>query len=410
MLFALLAMTLLAPSGPAPPSGSRPGLALAATPTGAALTIGTLPAVGGFPVTIDGITRVTDGNGRAQFPIPATTGDLADRLAFTEAVLPIGGRDVKVSVNRLYPAAPLPLVAVDLSYAVAFGFSSTSGAAIDESAITTLTVRSSVGAVADIPAHESSWLQGTRIVAGGEGLAVEPLQWSVQRVEYAGSNVVNSSQQRFRPADQQTVDVRLLFFSMDGDIHDALYGYTHGNGAVELVYPDGHARRLDVAPDGRFHVSALPRGKYTLTLLGPGPRMSRPLAISRDQDLDLAFYSWWDVGTILGALFGLALTLAIIGAVRRRRFARDTVPAAAGVRHRDGDVRPQGHHPGHPQGRHRAGRRHPGAEDDGLGAAEDDEDDDGGTLAAIVDIHRAHDRRAVNTAGDRTLSADRRAT
>ncbi|MFP5369606.1 MAG: hypothetical protein ACLGI3_02505, partial [Actinomycetes bacterium] len=186
--------------------------------------------------------------------------------------------------------------------------------------IETITVKSPTGEIVDLPAAGVTWLRGSRAVSTGTTLVPDQLAWAVQQVEFAGSNVVNVSQQRFRPAEQPSVDLTLLFFSLDLRVRDALFGHPQG-GAVELAYPDGHTERFDVDDDGRLSVTTLPRGQYTLTILGPGPAMSRPLAVSRDQDLELAFYSWWDIGALVGALATLAVGLAATGAYRRRRQA-----------------------------------------------------------------------------------------
>jgi hypothetical protein len=147
---------------------------------------------------------------------------------------------------------------------------------------------------------------------------VRGVGWSVQRVMYAGSNVVNASQQVFLPAEKQEVAVTVLSFGVDFQVTDAFFGFPQ-SGAVELVYPDGSSRRFPVDAAGRLTIPQLPRGEYTLTTIGPGPDMSRPLAISRHQQVDLAFYGWLDIGLALGVLFTLAGGLAWWGRARRRR-------------------------------------------------------------------------------------------
>jgi hypothetical protein len=162
-------------------------------------------------------------------------------------------------------------------------------------------------------------------------MEVKNLRWSVQQVTFAGSNVVNASQQEFFPAEQQDVDVGLLFFRLDLQVHDAMFGFSSGS-AIDLVYPDGETRRFGLDDGGRLSVPELPRGDYTLTIVGPGPPMSRPLAVSRDQSVDLAFHSWLDVLTVLAAVLGLAGALALSGRIRRRDTAED--PRHRGPRRR----------------------------------------------------------------------------
>jgi hypothetical protein len=328
-LVALALLTMLTPPPAGPAGGAGTQLNLAA----AGVTIGTTPSVEGFPVTLDGVTKLTDGAGRVHFNTEAGSGSrLSERITLTEAVVPIGGQDVKVTANKLYPFRPVRMLALDLSYLVRFDFSGLSGSPVDPAAIATITVKSPFGEVAELGAQDATWLQGSRALSTGSGLAVDQLEWTVQRVQFAGSNVVNTSQQRFRPAEQQTVDVKLLFFSMKLQIHDALFGHPQG-GPVKLVYPDGHAGSFDVDHNGQVRITALPRGQYTLTILGPGPALSRPLAVSRDQDLRLAFYSWWDIGTLLGALVALGASLAGAGAMRRRRHAAREHAGVPGPRH-----------------------------------------------------------------------------
>ena len=138
----------------------------------------------------------------------------------------------------------------------------------------------------------------------------------MQEIQFAGSNVVNASQQRFVPAEQRDVDVELLFFSMTVHMHDAFFAFPQ-RGSVDLAYPDGSTQRFSLGGDGTLTIPSLPRGQYTLTSVGPGPHMSRPLAISRTQDIQLGFYSWLDILSVVGIVVLFAGGLAWVGAIRR---------------------------------------------------------------------------------------------
>jgi hypothetical protein len=285
------------------------------------VTIGTVPVVTGFPVTLDGVTRLTDGNGQVEFDAPDREQALDDRITLTDATLPIGDQQVRVRADRLVRVGDDLRLALDLSYLVRFRFAGSDGSPVDSSSIATITVKSSTGEVVELPADQGSWLQGSRVTRIGSDLQVKELGWSVQRVEYTGSNVVNASQQRFLPAHLQDVAVQLLSFGARLNVHDALFGFSYGS-AVELVYPDGKSRRLPLDA-GQLSLPALPRGDYTITVLGGGPRMSRPLTVSRDQDLELAFYSWLDVVAVVGVVGALAVGLGWGGRVRRRQTTAD---------------------------------------------------------------------------------------
>jgi hypothetical protein len=279
--------------------------------------IGTVPAVAGFPVTLDGITRQTDADGVAHFTAKNNR-SLGQRVVLHDATMTIKGVPAKVSGQRLYGTPNHPRIMLDVSYLMSFNFANINGGRIDAGEIKTVTVKSVTGLVAKIPAHEPSWLQGKRVVPLAGGLDVKDLYWTVQDVQYAGSNVVNASQQRFFPARQQNVKVQLLFYGVKLHVRDALFGYSEGN-AVDLVYPNGTTSRIKLDKHGRLELPALPRGNYTITAVGPGPRMSRPVAISRNQVVDLKFYSWVDIMTLGG--LGLVLTVGGLwwGHVRRRR-------------------------------------------------------------------------------------------
>jgi hypothetical protein len=140
----------------------------------------------------------------------------------------------------------------------------------------------------------------------------------VQIVDYRGSNLVNASQQNFFPADQHSVRVKLLFFGLKIHVRDAFFGFPQ-SGRVELTYPDGHTRVLTLTSNGDLTLPSLSRGYYTVRLLGPGPAFSRPLAVSRNQEIDLSFYSWLDIALLLAAVLGAAFGLALTGRIRRRR-------------------------------------------------------------------------------------------
>jgi hypothetical protein len=211
-----------------------------------------------------------------------------------------------------------PVIRLDLSYQVTFHFATANGAPIDQSAIRGITLKSTNGQVVRLRPGETPWLHGTRAVQVLGETQVRPIDWSVQRVEYAGSNVVNDSQQVFRPAEQQDVDVAVLFFHVDFRVTDAFFGFPQ-RGAIELVFPDGTAHRYPVDGDGRLSLPELPRGDYTLTSSGSGPDLTRPLAISRDQQVDLTFYSWLDILLALGGALVAAGGLAWWGRARRAR-------------------------------------------------------------------------------------------
>lgn len=328
LVTAALLTTLASP--PVGPAAGEPPLQLAAAParTPGAVTIGTVPTVPNFPVTLDGVTRRTDPAGIVSFDAAAVSDHpLNERITLNEAVVSIDGRDVKATASRLYRSGSQHLLALDLSYRVSFGFTAPSGAPIHVTSPIQITVKSPTGQVTHLSADRAEWLQGSRVVNTGTGPEADQLEWTVRQVTYRGSNVVNTSQQKFRPAEQNSVDVELLFFSLSLQVRDALFRHPEG-AAIDLVYPDGHSERLGIGEGGRVSIPALPRGHYTVSVVGPGPQRSQPLAVSRDQDLQLSFYSWWDLATVVLALLTVLAGLAVVGARRRRRAGDAAGPGA----------------------------------------------------------------------------------
>jgi hypothetical protein len=315
------------------------------------VVIGTVPAVAGFPVTLEGVTQLTDAAGNVQFDTAITSQPLDTRVTLNEATLTIGDRQVKAKATRLYRYPEGAQIALDLSYLVGFHFTNLRGLA--ESSINTLTVKSVTGEVAELSAQQPSWLAGTRAVPTDNGLEAKPVDWSVQQVRYGGSNVVNEAQQRFSPASHSMVNVRLLFFSVDVHVRDALFGFSRSS-AVDLTFPNGRTQRFSLDRQGWLHVPTVPRGDYVITPLGSGPHLPHPLTISRNQKLDIAFFSWLDVAVVLGVVLVLAAVLAVVGRLRRHPIGRWGLRRLApGARHADDalatqrpaaeDVRPAPH-------------------------------------------------------------------
>jgi hypothetical protein len=300
-----------------PGDGARLRTAAAPSPETLAVVVGTMPAVAGFTVTLDGLAQITDSEGKAVFEGVPSEPALANRVTGEEVTLPIDGRQVLVRPAQINTSGSTVVMALELSYLVHFRFSDTRGAALDAATVDDVVVKSETGEIVTVPVGEDRWLQGTRVVGGSGAPRLRVLSWSIQEVMLAGSNVVNASQQRFLPAETQDVVVELLLFDMHVYMHDALFGFSY-SGAVDLDYPDGHIRRFDLDEEGRLTVPNLPRGEYTVTPVGPGPTMPRPLAVSRVQEVNLAFYSWLDILVVLGAVLGLAGGLAWVGRVRRR--------------------------------------------------------------------------------------------
>jgi hypothetical protein len=107
--------------------GTALNLAAAPAPAQGAITIGTVPKVEGFPVTLDGVTRWTNSAGNVSFDSTASGRPLNERIPLNEAVVTLDGQRVQAKANRVYRSGDQHLLALDVSYLVTFKFTGPSG-------------------------------------------------------------------------------------------------------------------------------------------------------------------------------------------------------------------------------------------------------------------------------------------
>ena len=82
-------------------------------------------------------------------------------------------------------------------------------------------------------------------------------------------------------------------------VRDALLGFPIGS-AVRLEYPERQGRaREALGPGGELTLESLPRGDYRVSVDALGISSSRPVALSRDQEVQLQVISWLDVAVVL---------------------------------------------------------------------------------------------------------------
>ena len=261
-----------------------------------------------------GTTFRTDDRGQVQLPAPSA--DHVLRVARVPRQLVRTGLRVKQS--RWYPGLQL---ALDVYRLVSVRFTDRNGASIDASTVSSLTLKSTVGGVhryRDAALGVGHWLHAQRVTTVQAGALVRPIEYSVQVVMVEGTNVVNRSQQRFDPNEVQDLSIWLLFFPAEFRVRDALFGFPIGS-SLRLTNPDG--RELVVPlENGRASVESLPRGEYSVSVDGPGLALAVPLALSRPQDAEIMFLSYYDLAfaAILSVAFLVGLPLAA-RTIRRRR-------------------------------------------------------------------------------------------
>ncbi|HYY22597.1 MAG TPA: hypothetical protein VE780_12035 [Thermoleophilaceae bacterium] len=307
-----LAALAAALAGLAAPGASAAG----ASPEAAVpALIRTVPAVPGMRFSLAGSRFRADGGGRARPPASARASSGALKAIETE-VRP----GVRAKLDRWY--AGRRIAAIKLYYLVRPRFVDLDGGRVDPRVVSSTTLEGSGGRHV-VRGGGAAWLKGNRVPPEGRGRRSSALSYGVQRVMVAGTSVVHRGQQRIVPRDSRQVELRLLLFSARFTVRDALLGFPIGS-AVRVRYPDGHEQREALGPGAQLTLTSLPRGNYRVSADAPGTSSSRPVALSRDQRVDLRVVSWLDVVVVLLGIGSIAIALLFARRraqvlVRRRR-------------------------------------------------------------------------------------------
>ena len=164
------------------------------------------------------------------------------------------------------------------------------------------------------------------------GLTSRDLRYTVQDVMVDGTSTVNRSQQDFFPSRDPELTVDTLFFNVHVQVNDALFGSTTGKRVV-LLRPDGTETSYPLV-DGEATLESLPRGDYKLRVEGSGLKSWQPVAVTRDQSVQIRQLTRLDMATVGGAVVVVVLGLVLAGRGHRRRRARRRLP--------EGPIEPSG--------------------------------------------------------------------
>lgn len=299
------------------------------------LVVHTVPATPGARVSAEGTIAVADKHGVARLPV--RNWDLINGRFHVLDTRVSDSRKVKVDRILGSPSSsrggkPLE-VGLRSERLVSWSFVDRGGQEIPTSRVSLLQLRSNTGQILDLKGSDLTrprWMDSGRTQQTPVGLVNKELYWSVTRVVVDGADVVNSSQQVFFPEQNQAWQISLLFYRVSIDGTDLLFGGASGKG-VELKMPDGELVQKDFDADGTALFPSLPRGAYEVRILGAGASYSRPLSISRDQDVSIEVISPLDVGVVLAAGVLVALSLLVIGRRHRITSLAGRLPRRAGT-------------------------------------------------------------------------------
>ena len=90
---------------------------------------------------------------------------------------------------------------------------------------------------------------------------------------------------------------------------------------VKLKFPNDKIEKYRFGKNHRLNVDHLPRGDYKVTPIAPGLALSSPVAITRNQFVDVKVLSYLDI--LVLSLAGLALAVGLVLLGRRSRSRRE---------------------------------------------------------------------------------------
>lgn len=344
MAAGVAALGLALGASPAMAAGSRApaaGAAVVAAGGSAILQVGTVPAVPGARIILDGVTHLTDAAGT----VSISTFAGRHRLQVLPPRERLRGSTVRFSrwldgialASRsigLHQGVNRQQAGFALSYPIRVRFTNGAGRPVPLSAVKRLTMASSLGQrFTFAPGQPPRRLAANRIVRDQFGLHALPIRYSVRNVIFGGANVVYGGSQSFFVRSHRIWTVRLLLFPMHIEVRDALFGFAVGS-AVRIRLAGGSSRIVKLGAGHSVTLSGMPRATYELVAKGPGFGLSSPATLTKPLDARLLLLSWIDIAAVAAFALLFLLGLPVLGGRIRRR--------------KDG-ARLPGWHVGHPE-------------------------------------------------------------
>jgi hypothetical protein len=201
-------------------------------------------------------------------------------------------------------------VGFEVSYQVSQTFVDLDYQPVDSSRITSITYKGSNGATFTFEDTGPHWLPAGRVIRLNNGLQETKILYSVMSVVIDGANVVSQAQQRFYVHENDLWSLQVLLYAVGFTANDALFGFPIGNGIL-MEYPDGEVQSYTFDPEHGYEIRGLARGIYRVTVTGAqGYAPPTPIALSRDQDVQLMVFSYLDMGFL--ASIGLMLSVGLL--------------------------------------------------------------------------------------------------
>lgn len=286
----------------------------------ALLEVRTTPSLPNIRFSLDNRVFASDDYGVARIEVakagtyhlellPLETNDPDIQMAFgrwsDDNFVP--SREVEIPAKKPFD------VGLEVSYQAGQTFVDLDGKPVDRSRITSITLKGSNGATYTFEDNLPHWLPAGRVIRLNNGLEETKILYSVISVVIDGSNVVSQAQQRFFVHPNDVWTVKLLLYSAGFTARDALFRFPIGTG-IHMEYPDGDVQNFSFNSNNEQTITGLARGIYRVTVTGAeGFAPPTPIALSRNQDVELMVFSYLDMGVLASIGIIVALGLLFFG-------------------------------------------------------------------------------------------------
>jgi hypothetical protein len=303
--------------------------------------IATVPALPGVRFVFDGVHYTADQQGLVRLslnqPQPA-----AHQLSIVDVTMHQPGRDLafarwwyvgdheqdhRTTITGIKVRRHVRIkAAFRVTYKVRYSFVDPAQGPVDHKRVKRVEFSGDNGRTVAGDGSGTLRLVGIQAKVNSGTLVAKQVSYTVQAVEVDGSNVVQMNHQTFVPSQKSTVVVPLLLRTAHLSTRDLLFGGAVGR-SVALTYPDGRKTTVRLDQDGKATVENLARGLYTVRVDAPGYSFDRPVALSRNQYIDLPVLTYLDIAVVAACVLLVAGGLFVMR-IRTRRSHNRQVPGA----------------------------------------------------------------------------------
>ncbi len=285
----------------------------------ASIKIQTIPPEAGLRFSLDDNVAESNSDGLVEFHVSNTGTFHLDFIGSADpearVYLDRWGDEVFTHDRTVEVKGDISLEAgFEIHYPVSISFVDLQGNPVPADQITAVSMTSNHGQRVTLTNDELDvWLQASRVTRRRDGLELVPALWSIESVEINGTSVVNRNQQRFDLISADSWKIELLLFSAHVTARDSFFRFPIGTG-IELHYPDGTTKFFPFDSNDEVKLYSMPRGDYFIRVVGvSGMAPLSPVALTRNQEVDLLVLSYLDIGAAGAVAFAIVLGLLLAG-------------------------------------------------------------------------------------------------